>query len=121
MARPSRTGGNKSGAKARNARPAKGRKTKLRIAPTVTQVKRRSTSNPSRDLKEAREQQGGTADILKAIGNSPDDAQPVFEAIAASAQQLLGGFSAALYSLVDDISHLSAFTPTTPAADAALQ
>src|SRR3954453_8196514 len=106
MARPSRTGGNKSGAKARNASPAKGRKTKLRIAPTVTQVKRRSTSNPSRDLKEAREQQAATADILKVIASSPDDVQPVFEAIAASAKRLLSGFSAAVYSLVDDISHL---------------
>ena len=75
MARPSRTGGKKSEAKARNASPAKGRKTtktKPRIAPAATRVKRRSVSDPSKDLKEAREQQAATAEILKVIASSPD-------------------------------------------------
>ena len=88
MARPSRTGGKKSEAKARNASPAKGRKTtktKRRIAPAATRVKRRSVSDPSKDLKEAREQQAATAEILKVIASSPIDVQPVFEAIVASA------------------------------------
>ena len=88
MARPSRTGGKKSEAKARNASPAKGRKTtktKRRIAPAATRAKRRPASGPSKDLKEAREQQAATAEILKVIASSPDDVQPVFEAIVASA------------------------------------
>ena len=100
MARPSRTGGKTSEAKARNASPAKGRKTtktKPRIAPAATRVKRRSVSGPSKDLKEAREQQAATAEILKVIASSPSDVQPVFEAIAASANRLIGGFSAAVY------------------------
>ena len=74
MARPSRKGGKTSEAKARNASPAKGRKTtktKPRIAPAATRVKRRSISDPSKDLKEAREQQAATAEILKVIASSP--------------------------------------------------
>ena len=100
MARPSRTGGKTSEAKARNASPAKGRKTtktKPRIAPAATRVKRRSASDPSKDLKEAREQQAATAEILKVIASSPSDVQPVFDAIVASADRLIGGFSTAVY------------------------
>src|SRR5258708_37099993 len=98
MTRPSRTGSKKSEAKARNARLAAGRKTaktKRRIAPEATRVKRRSTSGPSKDLKEAREQQAATAEILKVIARSPDDVQPVFEAIAARSNRLVGALSTA--------------------------
>src|SRR6478736_1652896 len=90
MARPSRTGGKTSAAKASNASPAKGRKTtktKPRIAAAATRVKRRLLSDPSKDLKEAREQQAATAEILKVIASSPDDVQPVFGAIVASADR----------------------------------
>src|ERR1700687_4722454 len=124
MTRPSRMGGKTSEAKARNASPAKGRKTtktKHRIAPAATRVKRRSVSGPSKDLKEAREQQAATAEILKVIASSPGDVQPVFEAIAQSANRLLGGFSTAVFRFVDHVAHLAAFTPTTPAADRVLQ
>ena len=120
MARPSRTGGKTSEAKARNASPAKGRKTtktKPRIAPAATRVKRRSASGPSKDLKEAREQQAATAEILKVIASSPDDVQPVFEAIVANADRLIGGFSTGVYRFVGGICHLEAFTPVNPAAD----
>ena len=124
MARPSRTGGKTSEAKARNASPAKGRKTtktKPRIAPAATRVKRRSVSDPSKDLKEAREQQAATAEILKVIASSPDDVQPVFEAIVANANRLIGGFSTAVYRFVDGMCHLAAFTPINPAADEMLK
>ena len=120
MARPSRTGGKTSEAKARNASPAKGRKTtktKPRIAPAATRVKRRSVSDPSKDLKEAREQQAATAEILKVIASSPTDVQPVFEAIVANADRLIGGFSTGVYRFVGGICHLEAFTPINPAAD----
>ena len=70
---------------------------------------------------EALERQTATADILKVIASSPSDIQPVFEAIASSANRLIGGLSTAVYSLIDDMQHLSAFTPINPAADAALQ
>ena len=106
MARPSRTGGKTSEAKARNASPAKGRKTtktKPRIAPAATRVKRRSVSDPSKDLKEAHEQQAATAEILKVIASSPDDVQPVFDAIVANADRLIGGYSTGVYRFVDGI------------------
>ena len=64
MARPSRKGGKTSEAKTRKASPLKGRKTaksKRRIVPAATRVKHRSVSDPSIDLKEAREQQAATA------------------------------------------------------------
>src|SRR5712675_2742003 len=96
MTRPSRTGGKMSEAKGRNASSAKGRKTtktKLRIAPAATQVKRGSVFGPSKDLKEAREQQAATAEILKVIASSPDDVQPVLEAVAERAMSLLDAWS----------------------------
>src|SRR5882757_5279671 len=124
MTRPSRTGSKKSEAKARNARLAAGRKiakTKRRIAPAATRLKRRSTSGPSKDLKEAREQQAATAEILKVIARSPDDVQPVFEAIVANADRLIGGFSTAVYRFVGSMVHLAAFTPIDPASDEILK
>src|ERR1019366_4595623 len=73
------------------------------------------------ETKEALERQTATAEILKVIASSPNDVQPVFEAIAASAKRLLGGFSATVVRFVGDALHLVAFTPTNATADQALQ
>ena len=73
------------------------------------------------ETREALERQTATADILKVIASSPSDVQPVFEAIATSSNRLIGGFSTAVLRFVGDELHLAAFTPTNPAADAALQ
>jgi two-component system, NtrC family, sensor kinase len=73
------------------------------------------------ETKEALERQTATADILKVIASSPSDVQPVFEAIATSANRLIGGFSTAVFRFVDGITHLAAFTPTSPAADEVLK
>ncbi len=47
--------------------------------------------------------------------------QPVFEAIATSANRLIGGFSTVVLRFVGDSLHLAAFTPTNPEADEFLQ
>jgi GAF domain len=73
------------------------------------------------ETKEALERQTATADILKVIASSPDDVQPVFEAIADQSKRLLKGLAGAVYSLVDDAVHLMLLTPVSPAADAHLK
>jgi len=72
------------------------------------------------ETREALERQTATADILKVIASSPSDVQPVFEAIASSANRLIGGFSSTVFRFIDGIAHLKAFTPTTPEADEVL-
>ncbi|WOH69788.1 GAF domain-containing protein [Bradyrhizobium sp. BWA-3-5] len=72
------------------------------------------------ETQEALERQTATADILKVIASSPSDVQPVFDAIAASAKRLLGGFSSTVFRFVDGTAYLKAFTPTTPQADEVL-
>jgi GAF domain-containing protein len=73
------------------------------------------------ETKEALERQTATADILKVIASSPSDVQPVFDAIAHSANRLIGGFSAAVFRYIDGRIHLAAFTPTDAEGDAVLQ
>jgi hypothetical protein len=105
MARLSRAGGKASKAKARKAKlrkasPAKGRdtskagqakaaKTRRRIARSSIPPKRRSASDLTKELKEARKQQGATSEILRVISQSPTDTQPVFEAMVRTAVRLL--------------------------------
>jgi GAF domain-containing protein len=73
------------------------------------------------ETREALERQTATADILKVIASSPSDVQPVFDAIATSANRLIGGFSTTVFRFVDGVMHLKSFTCTNPAADEFLQ
>ena len=117
MTRPSRTGGKISAAKARNASAAKGRKptkTKRRIASAATRAKRRPVSGPSEDLMEAREQQAATAEILKVIASSPDDVQPVLEAVAERTMSLLDAWSVLVTRFDGELLHFGAARGALP-------
>jgi two-component system, NtrC family, sensor kinase len=72
-------------------------------------------------LRQALEHQTATSEVLRVIGSSTADVQPVFDAIAERSNRLVEGLSTAVYSLVDEVLHLSAFTRTNPAADTALK
>jgi GAF domain-containing protein len=73
------------------------------------------------ETRETLERQTATADILKVMAASPSDVQPVFDAIAANANRLIGGFSTAVLRYIDGAAHLAAFTPGDPAGDRVLQ
>jgi GAF domain-containing protein len=73
------------------------------------------------ETQEALERQTATADILKVIASSPSDVQPVFQTIAERSNRLLSGLSTAVFSIVDDVVHLSGFTATSSEADTALK
>ena len=75
----------------------------------------------NRDLTVALDRQTATSEILRVIGSSPTDAQPVFDAIVRSAVRLLGGFAGAVLRLVGDDVHLAAITSTTEAGDEAIR
>jgi GAF domain-containing protein len=60
--------------------------------------------------RETLERQTATADILKVIASSPNDVQPVFDAIAESARRVIDGHSSLVTRVVGDLLHLAAFT-----------
>ena len=87
---------------------------------TIAELQRKLAERTA-ERDEALERQTATADILAVIASSPSDVAPVFQAIATSGNKLIGGLSTAVFSFIDDSMHLSAFTPISPAADAAFQ
>jgi signal transduction histidine kinase len=70
----------------------------------------------TRELSEAIEQQAASGDILKVIASSPDNVQPVFDAIARSANRLVGGTATTVVLRRDELLHLAAFTTTDEAS-----
>jgi GAF domain-containing protein len=75
----------------------------------------------NRDLSVALDRQTATSEVLRVIGSSPTDAEPVFDAIVRSAVRLLGGFSGAVLRLVGDDLHLAAITSTSETGDEAIR
>ena len=75
----------------------------------------------SRELAEARDQQTATSEILRVIGRSKANVQPVFDAILSSAVRLLRGYSGAVSRIAADQIELAAFTSMDDAGDASLR
>src|SRR5262245_5887080 len=65
-------------------------------------------------LEAAREQQAATAEILRLIATSPDDAQPVFHAIARHALLLCGGVTALVVRYDGELLYLVAHENLAP-------
>jgi two-component system, NtrC family, sensor kinase len=68
----------------------------------------------AQDLTEALQQLTATADILKAIASSPSDVQPVFEAVAERAMNLLDGWSALVVTFDGEQAHFGAARGALP-------
>jgi signal transduction histidine kinase len=71
----------------------------------------------NRELREALDQQTATAEILRAISNSPTDVQPVFDAIVRSACMLCDADFSALHPIDGDVISLGAHYNATPGDD----
>src|SRR5262249_23155411 len=65
-------------------------------------------------LQVVREQQAATAEILRLIATSPDDAQPVFDAIARHALRLCDGMTARVVRYDGELLHLVAHENIAP-------
>ena len=70
------------------------------------------------DLTDALDQQVATSEILRVMSASPTDVQPVFEAIAESAQRLCDGSFAGVFRFDGELMHRAASRHLTPAAAA---
>ncbi len=93
----------------RNNRANVARNRSLSASNQVTEVARLT-----RELKEAREQQVATADVLKVISRSPTDTQPVFDMIAERAAQLCDGQFCFVYRFDGQLLHFVAHYSLTP-------
>ncbi|HYN61496.1 MAG TPA: GAF domain-containing protein, partial [Rubrivivax sp.] len=73
------------------------------------------------ETKEALEQRTATAEVLQVISQSPDDVQPVFEAIAERAKLLCNATVSGVARFDGQQVHLVAFHGVSPEADAAMR
>src|SRR5215831_12835545 len=73
------------------------------------------------ELRAALEQQTATSDILRVIGSSPTDLQPVFDTIVQNAKRLLNGYTAGVHIIAGQEAKLVAFTTTGEVGDDTLK
>ena len=112
-----RSGTRRGAGTARGGKPTPGVAAKaMRHRVSRTAGQETEVARLTRELGEAIEQQTATGDILKVIASSPDDVQPVFQAIARSANRLVGGTATAVVWRRGDMLHLGAFTSTDEAS-----
>jgi len=72
-------------------------------------------------LADALEQQIATSEILRVISGSRDDAQPVFDTLAANALRLCDARFSAIYSYDGELIHIAAFHNLNPEGAAAFR
>ena len=103
-----------------SGQPVKGGHTtrpKARKAPRTTRVStadlQKQVAALTRNLKEAREQQTATGEILASITESVADAKPVFDAIVRNLRRLFGTRLAVVLVLKDGMVHLAAAATET--------
>jgi len=100
--------------------PAKSTASPTRSKDPDAELKRKLKARDA-ELKEAREQQVAVSEILRVIGNSPADTQPVFDVIAERATQLCDGKIGFVYTFDGEWIHLAAPFGLDPEAVAAVR
>jgi GAF domain-containing protein/HAMP domain-containing protein len=88
---------------------------------TELQEKNRALTQAHAQVSQALERQTATGEILRVISSSPTDLQPVFDAIAVSAQQLLRGWGALVLRFDGQLLHLAAVRGGTLASEDAVR
>ncbi|MEH2511166.1 signal transduction histidine kinase [Nitrobacteraceae bacterium AZCC 1564] len=78
-------------------------------------------ANLQAELAIALERQAVTAQILNVISMSRTDVQPVFDVISESSRRLLGGQTALVTRVVEDMLHLAACTAGSPESHAEIR
>jgi GAF domain-containing protein/CheY-like chemotaxis protein len=74
-----------------------------------------------RELKEARELQAASAEVLRVIATSPNDVQPVFDMIVRNAARLCDGQHSAVFTFDGELIHVGALHNYSPDAVAAVR
>src|SRR4029079_5893298 len=83
---------------------------------TATVGDDRSVEELRRELAEAHRREAATAEVLRVIGNSPTDVQPVFDTIVRSAVALCNGVFSSLFRFDGELLHFVAQHNYTPFA-----
>ena len=81
---------------------------------TELQEKNRALTAAHAQVTEALEQQTATSEILRVIGSSPTDAQPVFETIAGSGVSVCAALGCVVFVVDGDMLRVAATTASDP-------